>query len=297
MSRRFPRGLAKRHPVAIAAYLSVLVLTAIALSNPLQACALLLLAIAALWLAGRMREGWPYARTALFIGGVLAVVNPLLVPSGVTTLWRMEFGPLTLSITLQGIVYGITTALRLGAVIMSFALLYLVLEAGDQLALLSRLSFRVGLVLSLALRLLPVLSHDARRVSDAQRARGIDLDAGPRRKRVAARAPLLAALLSRSLERAMDVAASMESRGFGARGRSRWSHGRPWRAADVVVAVSALIAAAALVGGLIAGAFSYTFYPLFDDPLAGMTSIWWAILVTALLVPLVWTCSWPRSQN
>lgn len=291
------QGLAKRRPAALAAYLASLILTAVVLMNPVQIIALLFLVTAALWMAGKLRDARPYLKTALLIGGVLAVLNPLLVPSGATTLWQTHLGPLTMAITLQGVVYGIATALRLGAVITTFALFSLVMEADEQLALMSRLSFRVGLVLSLAWRLLPVLSQDASRVSDAQRARGIELDAGPRRRRIARRAPLLAALLFRSLERALDVAASMEARGFGARHRSRWSHERPWRVADSVVVLSALIAVAALVGGLVAGSYDYTFYPLLDHPLGRRTLGWPAVLMAALSLPLAWTYSWRRSRR
>ena len=114
---------------------------------------------------------------------------------------------------------------------------------------------------------LPGALADAARIADAQRARGVELDRGRRRDRVAARLPLLAALLTQSLERAMDVAASMEARGYGRRGRASLGaaaalagrrRGRHRGRAPV--------AAAALVGGLVAGAFRFAFFPLLDDP-------------------------------
>jgi energy-coupling factor transport system permease protein len=291
------RGLARRQPAAIAAYVGALILAAIVLVNPLQVTALLLLCLVVLWGAGRGRAAWPYLKTALFIGGFLALLNPLISHGGSTVLWQFALGPLTVSITLQGIVYGVTTALRIIAVITAFALFTLVLDPDDQLGLMSRLSFRTGLVLSLACRLLPVFSRDAARISDAQRARGVELDAGPRRARVTARAPLLAALLSQSLERAVDIAASMEARGFGARGRTRWSHGRRWRTGDVVTTTVAAVAAAALVVGLVGGAFSYNFYPLLDDPLAQLTSTVSVLTLLALALPAIWTLPWRRSRN
>ena len=197
---------------------------------------------------------------------------------------------------MQGIVYGVATALRIIAVITAFALFSLVLDPDDQLGLMSRLSFRTGLVISLACRLMPVFSRDAARISNAQRARGVELDAGRRRARIAARVPLLAAL-AQSLERAVDVAASMEARGFGARERSHWSHGRLWRLADLVTMVSALLGVGLLLGGLFAGAFSYNFYPLLDDPWSQLGSTWWLLAFTALVVPALWTLPWRRSRS
>ena len=114
------------------------------------------------------------------------------------------------------------TGLRLVAVMLAFALYTVVLDPDDQLALVSRFSFRSGLVVSLATRLFPVLQRDAGRIADAQRSRGVELDRGPRRARAVARVPLLAALFAQSLERAMDVGSAMTARGYGRRGRTRW---------------------------------------------------------------------------
>ena len=291
------RGLARRQPVAIVAYTGALTLAALVLVNPLQVTALLLLCLVVLVVAGRGRAAWPYLKTALYIGGFLAIVNPLISRSGSTVLWQLQLGPFHMPITIQGIAYGVATALRIIAVITAFALFSLVLDPDDQLGLMSRLSFRTGLVISLACRLLPVFSRDAARISNAQRARGVELDAGRRRARVAARVPLLAALLAQSLERAVDVAASMEARGFGARDRSHWSHGRRWRLADLVTTVAALLGAAVLLGGLFAGAFSYNFYPLLDDPWSQLGSLWWLLALTALVVPALWTLPWRRSRS
>jgi len=291
------RGLARRQPAAIVAYVGALTLAALILMNPLQVTALLALCLVLLVAADRGRAAWPYLKTGLYIGGFLAIVNPLISRSGATVLWQLQLGPFHVPITIQGVAYGVATALRIIAVITAFALFNLVLDPDDQLGLMSRLSFRTGLVISLACRLLPVFSRDAARISNAQRARGVELDAGRRRARVAARVPLLAALLAQSLERAVDVAASMEARGFGARDRSHWSHERRWRLADLVTTAAALLASAALLGGLFAGAFSYNFYPLLDDPWSQLASLWWVLAFAALVVPALWSLPWRRSPG
>ena len=146
--------------------------------------------------------------------------------------WRAHLGLFDLAVTVQGLLFGLGSALRRCVVVWAFALYNVVLDADDQLAIMSSVSFRSGLVVSLATRLFPVLSRDAARISDAQRARGVELDRGRRRDRVAARLPLLGALLTQSLERATDVAESMEARGYGRRGRRAWKRGRRWHAAD-----------------------------------------------------------------
>jgi energy-coupling factor transport system permease protein len=288
------RGLAHRQPAAAATYVAAVAFAALVVANPVQVAILLAFVVAVLALSGRLRESLPYVRIALAVGLFLAILNPLFSRGGLDVLWEADLGIVTITMTLQGIVYGVTTALRLTAVILAFALFNVALDPDDQLGLLSRFSFRSGLVLSLASRLFPVLSNDAGRIADAQRSRGVELDRGTRRERAAARVPLLSVLLTRSLERAVDVAAAMEARGYGGGRRSRWLHRRPWRAVDTALAGGGAIAAVALLGGLLTDAVAYDFYPLLDDPWTQLLDLWWLALLGALVVPAALTLRWDR---
>jgi len=279
-------GLAARRPAAAAAYVGALAFAALAVSNPIQVAAVLALVLTVLALCGRLRASLPYARVALAVGLFLAVLNPLFSGGGLDVLWTADLGPLSVTVTTQSLVYGVVTAMRLTAVILAFALFTVALDPDDQLGLMSAVSFRSGLVLSLASRLFPVLSRDAARIADAQRSRGVELDRGTRRQRVAARVPLLRSLLTRSLERAVDVAAAMEARGYGGARRSRWVHRRPWRAADMALAAGAAAAALALLAGLVTGHAAYDFFPLIDDPWVQLLDMWWLVLVVALVLPV-----------
>lgn len=289
-----PRGLTHRRPAAAAGYVAAVAFAALVVVNPLQVAVLLVFVVAVLALSGSLRASLPYARVALAVGLFLAVLNPIFSGSGLDVLWEADLGIVTITVTLQGVVYGIATALRLTTVILAFALFTVAVDPDDQLGLLSRFSFRSGLVLSLASRLFPVLSADAGRIADAQRARGVELDRGTRRDRATARVPLLSALLTRSLERAVDVAAAMEARGYGAATRSRWLHRRPWRAADAALAAGGGVAALSLLAGLLAGGVAYDFFPLLDDPWAQLSDPWWLATLAALVVPATMTVRWRR---
>jgi energy-coupling factor transport system permease protein len=288
------RGLSRLRPGICLSFVTVLAVAGLALSNPLQVAVLLAVTLLALWISGALRAALPYLRIALYVGAFLALLNPIFSRGGLDVLWEAALGPLAVKVTVQGIAFGITSALRLATVTLAFAVFTLVIDADEQLGLLSRLSFRSGLVLSLAARLFPVFSRDAARLADAQRARGVELDRGNRRARAAARVPLLSALLTRSLERAVDVAASMEARAYGSGGRSRWARRRRWTAADAVTVGAMATAVAALLGGLLSGAFAYEFFPLLDDPWTGMTGGWWLALAPSLAAPLLATAPWPR---
>jgi energy-coupling factor transport system permease protein len=258
------------------------------LGNPLQLAALFALELVILVTAGRLRAALPYLTIALTTGLFLAVLNPLFSPAGIDVLWQADLGFWHPTVTIQGIAFGLGTALRLAVVVLAFALYTVVLDTDDQLELLSRLSFRSGLIVSLATRLFPVLSRDGRRIADAQRSRGVELDAGGRRARVAARLPLLGALSVQSLERAMDVAESMEARGYGRPGRTFWRRDRRRQLIDTFTSFLAALAVASLIAGLATGLFSFRYYPLVDDPRPGLLDPVWLIALACLAVPVLW---------
>ena len=93
-----------------------------------------------------------------------------------------------------------------------------------------RLSFRSALTAALATRMIPVLTRDARRMEDARRCRP-GADDGS----VAARLAVVRAVTAGALDRAVDVAATLELRGFAnarraaARGAASRGRATTWR--------------------------------------------------------------------
>jgi energy-coupling factor transport system permease protein len=283
-ARQAPRfALARLHPLAALACVIALLAGGFILVNPLQLAVLLGVEVSALAFSRRLRAALPYLRFSLYVAAVLVVLNPLFSHGGLDVLWRAHLGLFDLVVTVQGLLFGLGSAIRLLVVVWAFAIYNVVLDPDDQLAIMSSVSFRSGLVVSLATRLFPVLARDAARISDAQRARGVELDRGRRRARAAARLPLLGALLTQSLERATDVAESMEARGYGRRGRRAWKRGRRWHVVDVLTSAAALAVVAALTTGLAAGTFRFRFFPLLDDPFSPLGDPLW-LTILALLV-------------
>ena len=103
---------------------------------------------------------------------------------------------------------------------------------------------RSALTATLATRMVPMLARDARRLHDAQRCR----PGAP-----VSRLALVRAVAAGALDRAVDVAATLEVRGYGSAVPRRAGAARPWSRHDLAFAGSAcalaLIGSAALVGG------------------------------------------------
>jgi energy-coupling factor transport system permease protein len=70
--------------------------------------------------------------------------------------------------------------------------------------------------MSMAMRYVPTLGQEAYAIMDAQKARGVELDKGNVLKRIRNIVPIIVPLIIVSIRRALSVAESMESRGFGA---------------------------------------------------------------------------------
>jgi energy-coupling factor transport system permease protein len=120
----------------------------------------------------------------------------------------------------------------------------------------------------------PVLARDAARMSDAARCRPV-----PAPRAGAARAAVRSAL-----DRAVDVAAALELRGYA--GARRPERARtPWSRHDVAVAGAAAAIAALAVGTRIAGIGGFEAYPALELALGPAEAAVAAALVLLALAP------------
>ncbi|MDF1541163.1 MAG: energy-coupling factor transporter transmembrane component T, partial [Candidatus Thorarchaeota archaeon] len=114
--------------------------------------------------------------------------------------------------------YSIGLSLRLVALMASFSLFFLTVHPDElsQALIQMRVKFEFAFAMSMAMRYVPTLGQEAYAIMDAQRARGIELDKGNILKRIRNIVPIIVPLIIVSIRRALSIAESMESRGFGA---------------------------------------------------------------------------------
>jgi energy-coupling factor transport system permease protein len=105
---------------------------------------------------------------------------------------------------------------------------------------------------AVAMRLVPVLARDARRLAEARRTLGADDE----HRRVA----VLRAVTAGALDRATDVAATLEVRGF-ALARRPGRERRPWSRHDIAFAVSACALAVLGVAAAVYGWAGFAAFP------------------------------------
>jgi energy-coupling factor transport system permease protein len=218
-------------------------------------------------------------RAALFgaaLGVLVMVINALVTRDGLTVIWR--FGELPVlgqvDVTLEATVYGAVLGLRAVALVLAAALYTAAVDPDEILRLFRGLSFRSALTATLATRMVPVLARDARRLADAQRCRP---------GRPATRVQLMRAATSGVLDRALDVAAALEVRGYGA-ARRPGRRPAPYSRHDLAFTASSAAVLGLAVGARVADLAPFTAYPSLSAPVGpGEIGVACALIVCALV--------------
>ena len=254
------------------AYCGVLAIVALITAHPLVLAGVVVATLGAGGLAGVGRELRRAALLAVPFALLVAVINPLVTRDGLTVIARAGELPVLgrLDITLEATANGGVLGLRALALILACALYAASVDPDDVLRLFRRVSFRSALTATLATRMLPVLGRDARRLRDAQRCRP---DAP------APRLAVVRAAAANALDRAVDVAATLELRGYGSAARPPRAR-RPWSRHDVGFASAALALVGLAVAAGAGGVASFDAYPRLQADLGPAQ----AALATAVVV-------------
>ena len=262
--RRLPSPLHATRATVGAAWTIALILAALSSDHPLVLAVLAVAIVLAGACAGVGRALARSLRTAAIMALPIVMVNVLVSRDGLTVFARLgDLGPFGQgNLTVEALVYGAVIALKVAIVMLATTLASLAVDPDELLRVARRLSFRSALTASLATRMIPVLANDARRLAEAQSTRptqSMGVGQSMRQRQGAprahtrahaharARVRLLSAIVGSSLDRAMDVAATLELRGFaGARRAPR--RRVPWSRHDLAFAASAASLAVRLGG-------------------------------------------------
>jgi energy-coupling factor transport system permease protein len=222
--------------------------------------------------AGVGREVARSLRLALPFALLVAIVNALVYQGGETLLVRGgEFLGRRWDVTLEAAAEGVFVGLRIVVLIAALGgLMSAAVDPDQLLKALRRVSYRSALTATLATRLVPVLARDAARMGDARRCR----------PEPPGRLAVVRAALAGSLDRAVDVAAALEVRGYALAGRPGRAR-RPSSRHDLRIAAMAIAVATVAIAGAAAGAGRIEAYPTIDMAL-GLAEIGIAVAFVAL---------------
>ncbi len=194
------------------------------------------------------------------VRGLKAVVVLLLITAAFNMFLTQGEALVTfwgLTITKKGVVSAVFIALRLIFLIIGSSIMTLTTTPNQLTDALEKLLgplkvikvpiHEISMMMSIALRFIPILLEETDKIMKAQMARGADFDSGNMIKKIKAMVPLLVPLFVSAFRRANDLAMAMEARCYqGGEGRTKMKPLK-YHKADVVAYVVLLLYLAGVI--------------------------------------------------
>jgi energy-coupling factor transport system permease protein len=239
---------------AAVAFLGALAVVAFAYSSPLVLLADAIAVVIAGFAAGARRAVIASLRFALPLLAVMTIVNALVYHRGETVLLRGWELPVlgNTDVTLESLVAGGAIGMRIVVVVLAFAVYSACVDPDRVLRALRPLARRSALTTAVVVRMVPVAASDASRLSEAAALRGPGAEP-------VGRAALARRLVEGSVDRAIEVAATLELRGHSLDRPLRPR--KPRTATSPALVASILLLAAVAIAGVLVGAGGFETYP------------------------------------
>jgi energy-coupling factor transport system permease protein len=260
------------HPVALTLWVVAAAAAALGTRNPIY-LALLLGVVWATYSTARRynpRARWgSILKLGLWVWGVTIPFNALSSHMGryvIFTLprtWPVIGGP----VTVEGVLFGFLNGFSLVLLLTTFAAFNTAVEQHELLRLVPSAFYHAGMIASIAVTFVPVMTTTFEDIRQAQTLRG------HRFRGLRDLLPLIAPLLASALERSIQLAEAMEARGYGSGIRPL----SPRR--NAILQMGLLLGLLALTGGL----FVRAYYPTARTLGAGLS-----LAAGAGIVAILW---------
>ena len=205
-----------------------------------------------------IRNGKKHLKIHLFfliLYVILTLANPLISHNGKTVLFVMNDNP----VTLEALLYGLNSATMLVGVLYLFRSFTQIMTSEKLLYITSVLSPKISMVLSMAIRYVPLFSRQGQKVSDTQKAMGLYADDNIVDD-ITGRMRIFSSVSTWALENGIVTADSMAARGYGTGRRTalkRFSFGRT----DVVFLALTIAFTGTVALAAAHGSYIFDFYP------------------------------------
>lgn len=189
---------------------------------------------------------------------VLTIINPIVSHNGVTVLFVVNNNP----ITLEAVIYGASSALMLVGVMYWFSAYSKIMTSDKLLYLFGSLSPKLSLILSMALRYVPLFKGQAVKVEQSQKALGLykeDNIADNMRNKLR----VFSILVTWALENGIITADSMSSKAYGSGKRTHFKGFRFIKSDYILLGICLCLGAVTItsVSGL-----EFKYYPAIVAP-------------------------------
>lgn len=267
----------KCHPVVQMIYWLVILLTTVFLMHPVFLGVSFLGAfLLRIRQKGIKKVLWVYVCKTVPFFLLIACINPAFNHYGVTELFRLKTGP----VTLEAIVYGLVLAFVLYISVLWFSSFHEIMTTDRFVYLFGKLSPDISLVLSMAMRFVPRFTKQLKKIRMGQQCIGRDMEGQSILKKVCMGIREISMLLTWGLESGIDTADSMRARGYGTVKRTAYSV-FSWTKQDKKILLILFICYGIVLLGISQG-YAYALY----DPIIQIAGV--PLTAKSLLCYLAW---------
>ncbi len=252
------KELARTDPIAVMIYYVCVIGIAMFLMHPVIICISLLGAVA-LFVTVEGRRGIRLHMWFILLFFILSVINPIWYHNGATVLFVVNDSP----VTLEALLYGVFAAAMVISVLYRFRTFTLVMTADKLMRVFGMLSPKAALILSMALRYVPLMRRQTAKIRSTQRALGITSGESIA-ETLKAEMRVFSIMATWSLENGIITADSMEARGYGEHRRTNYSTFRFGMSDGIFTAVCLLLTGTVITAAAL-GELNYGFYPAMSE--------------------------------
>ena len=274
------RGFDSRHPAVVFIYYLLVIGFSMMSRHPV----IILSALAgSLLFYGTMNGLKKLLSNLVFFGSILVIalaLNPLVSHNGETVLFFMNDN----QVTLEAVLFGLFSGLTIAGILIWCQCYSKILTTDKILYLFGRFTPKLGLLLSMTFRFVPLFRDQTARISRSQKTMGLyAADNVPDKVRGGVRT--FDCLLSWALENSIDTADAMKARGYSLPGRTSFSLFR-MRRDDVILLVLMGVLSVWILLSYMAGRYAFWFYPTVTEVGRDLWSVLSYIpLVVFMLIP------------
>ena len=253
------RSFSEYNPIAVFIYYVCMIVPAMFCINPV----IMIISVLGAAVFSALKNGVSGVKKALFFlvfPAAAMIFNPLFTHKGATTLFILNNNP----ITYESAMYGLTAGLMIAATLMWFTTFNKIMTSDKLLYIFGAVSPKIALILSMALRYIPLYGKQIKKISQAQKVMGLYKEDNAIDK-IRGSMRIFSVMVSWALENGVITADSMTARGYGVGRRSRFAIFK-WQKEDTVLTAVSLLLTAVLIAGMAGGKLSYVWYPYIETP-------------------------------
>lgn len=249
------KAFSSMHPFVLMIYFLSVLITAMFINNPIIQLSALFGGIAFCGMLTTAKQKLSDIAFYIPLLILISITNPLFSHNGETPLFFMNGN----AVTLEAIVYGVFIAVMVIGVMLWCKCYSLIMTSDKFLCLFGRVLPKPAIVMSTALRYIPMLKRQSAKVKKAQKAMGFyTSESYFDRLRFSLR--VYSVLIGWSMENAVETAKAMNARGFKLKHHTSYSNYK-FKTVDFLLLALNIALIIFVFWGVGSGAVAFSYYP------------------------------------